>query len=255
MKKLIDLIMILIIAGVYHLYSNPPDSCLKLYLEDEPTFQNPDSVKVDSCIDSETYGQYYAKQFFWVKFTYNVLPRTEIYTPDTIIEYKWYNIDTSYQETRQGFQLLEQTFGNFWLREELPNKPDTTLFLPRCLLLRFENYVNIDSIIKYVNEIKLINYLYYMRRYGSVPNVEDRNSEINEIFIYPQPASNILYIKISKNIIYNKQIELINIEGEIIAKKLILFNESINIINFSDIPTGIYFIKIGKNLKPIIIIK
>ncbi len=54
-----------------NLYSAPPDSCLKYYFEiDDTTFFNPDSVMVDSCDGSPTFGVYYGKKYFLLEMQY-----------------------------------------------------------------------------------------------------------------------------------------------------------------------------------------
>jgi hypothetical protein len=224
-------------------YSQVPDSCLKiLCLPQDSTFVNPDSVRVDSCFGSPTYGELYATHFFYIKFKYNVLPRPGIYPKDTIIEYTWQDIDTSYSDTREGFQQLEQEFGSFWLREEIPDFPDTTQVLPRTLLLRFEDYINIDSVENFVKNIQLVSYGYYRRDYGITIRVNDGDkvSQV-DMSIFPQPAINVLHIRVTNALSDFNQIDLISPEGIVLMTKHIGMNNTVN-FDLNSFCPGIYFL-------------
>ncbi len=139
------------------------DSCLKLLQTPEALDYNPDSVKADSCIGSPTYGQFYAKGWFVVQFTYFELPAP--WGPeDTIIDRTWHDIDTQYASVRNAFDTLEQTYGNFFFRKRQPEDRDTSNGRSSIFQLRFDRYVNIDSVNGALKNIPLLQFSGYNMR-------------------------------------------------------------------------------------------
>ncbi|MBI5326436.1 MAG: T9SS type A sorting domain-containing protein [Ignavibacteriae bacterium] len=231
----------------------PPDSCLKL-LDDpyeELHFQNPDSVKVDSCEDSPTYKQVYAKYDFYVRFLYNIKPRNGTYPPDTIIEFTWQDIDTNYHATRTGFSNIESKYGTYSFREVNTEFPDTTQFIPRRLLIRFINYVNIDSVCNDINKIEYVYLSWYLSRYGywgDVIEMEEYNLKI-----YPNPAADYIIIQNHSNNYFDK-VEICSVIGENIITKGINIDETYR-LDITYFQNGIYFIKVGNIHKTLIVNK
>jgi hypothetical protein len=231
-------------------YSQVPDSCLKIFcFPQDSTFFNLDSVKVDSCFGSPTYGEFYATHFFYIKFKYNVLPRPGIYPKDTIIEYTWQDIDTSYSYTREGFQQLEQEFGSFWLREERLSFPDTTQFLPRTLLLRFEDYINIDSVENFVKNIQLVSEAYYRRGYGITSRVNDGDKVSQMALSPPIPNPTTSETNISFELLESSkiQIRISDVLGNIISiiNKYYSQGRHTEIFNFEGLSSGVYLISLS----------
>lgn len=131
------------------------DSCLKLLgptFADDTAWSNPDSVMVDSCISSPTFGQQYAKGSFQIGFTYYILP-TPDGPEDTIIERTWQDIDTNYSSVRNEFDTLEQQYGSYFFRRDEPHVNDTSLGRKSRFFIRFDNYVPIDTIKAYIDRI------------------------------------------------------------------------------------------------------
>ena len=97
MKKICALSVFVLFFGFQSVNAQVPDSCLKLLMSGtaDSTWANPDSVKVDSCSGSTTFGEKYAKGWFRVEFSYYILP-TPIGPRDTIIDRTWHDIDTQY---------------------------------------------------------------------------------------------------------------------------------------------------------------
>jgi hypothetical protein len=149
------------------------DSCLALLRDPDGTWHNPDSVKADSCLGSSTYGQTYAKQWYHVFFDYYILPTPEG-PADTIIDRTWRDIDPTYTSIRNGFDSLEYKYGNFILRKFQPDVRDSSSGGDKIFLVRFDNYVNVDSAERDLDSLPMTS-CYYGRRYGIISNVLNRS--------------------------------------------------------------------------------
>ena len=82
--------------------------------------------------------------------------------------------------------------------------------------------------------------------YSNIIQLETGNRQQITAKIYPNPVSDILNIEISKPTI----IQITNVDGQIIKELQVDNNSKINI---ADIPTGIYFLKVGQNTQKIIV--
>ncbi len=223
-----------------NLFSATPDSCLKVYNDlSDSTFFNYESVMIDSCDGSPTYGVYFGKKYFTVMFNYNIIPRTYLAPPEAIIEYTIDSIDSKYSIAINEFTQLKLNYGNFKFREKVPNMPDTSIVIPRTLYLIFDNYVPIKEIELLINGFTSVESGYFSSWFGLISDVDDSKINNSDIFIYPNPVSNIIMIQgidssdmQSYSIFdtYGKKI----IEGE--------FNKQIDV---SYLIPGVYFIKVG----------
>ncbi len=129
------------------------DSCLKFEFPDHyydtlyhETYENQDSVMVDSCSDSPTYLEYYATKGWSMDFKYSVIKRQPA-PYDTSIELPWTAIDTAYIALRAAFAALETRYGTFNLGEVRPDSYDSTTPGNRSYALLFDNYVCVDSVV------------------------------------------------------------------------------------------------------------
>ena len=128
----------------------PPDSCLKLPIgSDEYPIGNPDSVRVDSCLDSPTYKQYYAKKFMLIfeRFVYVFIQRPLL--KDSL--YTWNDIDSNHNDMKMIFQDIENQFGPYYFKRHylaLTNDSDF-IKVPTCLMI-FDNYICADTLINYI---------------------------------------------------------------------------------------------------------
>jgi hypothetical protein len=115
MIRKIIISIIFLISGISILESQThPDSCLKMIWPNDYTVitnkgtVNPDSVKIDTCIASATYGKHYAKKYFELKFTNYIF--------DSVIQpnvTKTVNdISDNYLNIKQQFQQLELELGS-----------------------------------------------------------------------------------------------------------------------------------------------
>jgi hypothetical protein len=252
--KTIYIIVFFLILEPFNLVlsGQTPDSCLKLLVFPEFSgFYNYDSIKVDSCPNSQTYLQLYAKKFFFVSFEYNVLPREGVFPEDTIIEYSWHDIDSGYASTKAGFQQLEEKLGQFWFIDDMLWKPDTTDDYKRQLSIRFQNYVNIDTAVAFIEGITFVNSCrYFLNIMQSVPDSSIMIISGN-IFVYPQPAGDHVLIQGLNENIYDK-LEIFSMTGYLLRSSEITPYSDID-FKTEDLPSGYYFLKIGKIILPLII--
>ncbi len=241
MKTFFLLLAMLILS--INLHANPPDSCLKYYFHSDPTFTNHDSVMVDSCDGSPTYGRYYGKKYFYVKFNYNIIPRELIAPADTIIEYIIDSIDIKYTDAINDFTHLQSIYGNFKFREIYPNLPDTTIALPRVFKLLFSNFVPIKQVEDELNNFSCIEIAGFVSWFGVESDVDESISDTDEILLFPNPVSDFLTIQSFVDLqaqsfsIFNTFGQKLY-EGELKAQ-----------IDVSSLTPGVYYIKIGSKLE------
>ncbi len=225
-----------------NLYSAPPDSCLKVYNNYlDSTFVNPYLVKVDSCSDSPTFGEFYGKEFFRLKVEYNIIPRDFLAPEDTIIEYTWQDILPQYTDARNEFQQFEQMFGTFYFRDPYPNEPDTSQFIKRSLALRFDHYVNIDSAenaLKSITCLKSAMFVGWFRYLTSVKESETQQT----LLVYPNPAIDFIELMKSEEFI-STEITIYDLYGRIV--KQTSYNNSP--INISALPSGTYVLRVNNS--------
>ena len=74
------------------------------------------------------------------------------------------------------------------------------------------------------------------------------NSNLESILIYPNPSHGIIKIKLESGFFQNGTIEVINSSGSVI-KNIVISNTNNYIINFNNLPNGIYFLRILNNGK------
>lgn len=85
---------------------------------------------------------------------------------------------------------------------------------------------------------------------------EKVTSDLKDILLYPNPFKDYLYLDLTTNNFKGAEYQLFDAQGKLIRKDVILQPKSE--LNFSDIPSAMYIIKInqhGENLKTFKIIK
>ena len=82
--------------------------------------------------------------------------------------------------------------------------------------------------------------------YSDIINITIQQYDNETVNIYPNPVSDVLNIEISTPTI----IQITNVNGQIIKELQVETNSK---INMADIPTGVYFLKIGQNTQKIIV--
>lgn len=238
MKQLFILILFAI-ANTSFSYS-PPDSCLKIYdIPEDETFTNPYDVRVDSCDGSSTFGEFYAKGYFSVKFDYNIIPRSGLFPEDTLIEYSISDIDTIYKDAIIDFQNLETQYGSFKFIEEKPHLPDTTTLLSRKLSINFDNFVNIESADKSIDSLEIVTSVGFAHGFRVLSNIE---TEDHNLSIYPNPAKEEIKINYDKMI---NSIEILDLNGKRVLSNQYLAPQMEQSLNIDYLQSGTYFIRIN----------
>ena len=90
----------------------------------------------------------------------------------------------------------------------------------------------------------------------SLSTREKVTSDLKDILLYPKPFKDYLYLDFTTNNFKGAEYQLFDAQGKLIRKDVILQPKSE--LNFSDIPSAMYIIKInqhGENLKTFKIIK
>ena len=247
MKHFIFFTFLMLYANTAFSYP-PPDSCLKTFdIPEDSTFSNPEDVRVDSCKESSTYREFYGKNFFIAKFSYNIIPRIGLFPEDTIIEYSISDIDTIYTQAIADFQALETEFGTFRFRDTRPNLSDTTTLIKRNLFINFNDYVNIDTAIKRIMLFDCIESIDFRGWFEVISGVETE-----ELY------NNLKYNSYSQTLmVTNKLIDRINylqvynLNGTEVMKVQINLNHQV--IDIGSLKRGVYIIRFGNSIEKIII--
>jgi hypothetical protein len=251
MKILITMLLTFFVAGAAYAYT-PPDSCLKMRCPDDYDVltntgtPNPDSVKVDSCFDSPTYGKRFAKKYFEAKFTQ--------YPFDTLIGItelkRVYDLRDDMPGLKQQFQELEQDIGTIYFKR-IPKDdvPDPNwLYLNGWVTIFFENYQNIEGILKImVSEIDSIKFFDYLPRDGC--EIMEINDDIKnqKISLFPNPVKEKLNLFFEKKV--NEKILIYSFNGQSFE-----FNYQ-EILDVSELTNGIYYLIYNESIYKFIKIK
>jgi len=142
----------------------PPNDTLHLFV-------NPDSVMIDTCSGSSTFHHRYAAKWFRIEFQKVIFYIPSSSNIDTIIDRGWRDIDTNQIIMRAAFDSVEVHFGSFVLQKAFPGAGDTTtlfnLLQSQIFLLKFNNYVDIDSAQAMLKTIPSVNAYYQNRAVGA----------------------------------------------------------------------------------------
>lgn len=217
-------------------------NCLKMVMENTPyESENLDSIMVDICQNSPTYGQWYVKKGILIRFY--EYPFVEDPIPVNAIKY-WYDIDTNLPLLREKLQYISNNYGNFTIVRE--NEDEESHHLRNDFTLTFENYVCFDSLCNYIIDssanVKAID----LRYIPQVISVEENTN--NPLMIID---GNIL--KINLSIGNNSEFRLIDIYGNKYNADYEITENSL-IVNIENLSVGVYFIQID-NSKPIKFVK
>lgn len=244
------------------------DSCIRIIWEHNPEYGyfNPDSVLIDSCMCPDMIWEFcpylYANR--WYKL---YLPNGAINLPayphDTTIYVSWQDIDTNFVELRQKFSEMESIFGNFIFKKVSPEIIDTFALGSRHFVIKFDDYLLIDSVVQFLKtfpDIENPGYTFHLANYSDVKN---SNNIFSEFFIYPNPSYGIINIEfnlekncnISFDLFDLKCEKMINIDNAFFIKGH--YSRSIELSN--EIGNGFYilFVKYDQSIltKEIILIR
>ena len=123
----------------------------------------PYPLYVDTCLvnqGTQWIFALYAKQD--LEFSFGVNNRVNSIPPipnDSTVEITWRDIDTGYSAIRSMLSDVEDRFGSFYMRRKYPS--DTITSLANIYLVRFSDYVNIDSVINTVMNARVSAQVHY----------------------------------------------------------------------------------------------
>jgi hypothetical protein len=240
------LIFVLLLLSL-GLNANPPDSCLKMIWDNDydnltqTGGVNPDSVRIDSCLNSPTFEKLFAKRYFYLNFKVNNFPFDYQLKPDSIKRVS--DISSSKPELKAQFQQLESQFGTIYFQGRIYFDIDSEFWLNPGCRMYFDNYQNIDEVIDiFTSTIDSLSDIHYVNRALPITSVEEIGENENNIQIYPNPVKNILDLKLFQ-ISSMDIISIYSLYG--LKVKESEYKEQINI---SDLQPGIYFLKFGNKI-------
>jgi hypothetical protein len=246
MKTLI-LITALMLLSI-NLYSSPQDSCLKMICNNDihwdtetGSYQgasNPDSVMIDTCTGSTTYKKRFAKKEFIIQFPENYYPFDSIMKPYTI--HRVSDISSSKPDFKIQLQQLESQYGTIYFQGQLYEEVDSNFYgNPGCRMF-FANYQDPEEIIAvFKANIDSLKEIVYTFRYGFPMSIKNNNHIENIPIISPNPVKDFIELKAFNNTTHEK-IYIYNLYGQIIFS-----SEFKELINVTNLPKGLYFLKIG----------
>lgn len=226
-----------------------PDSCLKLFCpHDNREFFNPDSVKVDSCLNSTTLGKWYIKRGVYIAFDNYIFSPKPISINETRT---WEEIDSKYDETREGFRFLEEKLGKVIFYRDPDFQNDSLHLLYPGFLINFSNYLFEDSVYKWINKISEVHSCFLLHQ----PNfliVEEVIKPFQNLIIFPIPASDKLNIKISNsNDFIETNIKIVNYLGTVLHSYKL--NSCETQLDVSHLPNGLYYVIMNNIVRSFII--
>jgi hypothetical protein len=211
---------------------------------------NPDSVCVDSCIGSPTFGKQFARETFEIGFT-----QTIVFLPwapqDSIIEFSWTAIDTAFPAIRSAFQQLESDFGTLWLRKANPNDTSLNSSGNTAYYLRFANRVAIDSIVSRLSSMQLIDLVHYNNRAGKLTGIFDDREVTSEATALTGNRMRIhgtesrMVITTPQYQEYGRICSVLGITLQTFSFDRTGTNEGETVVDISSLAPGVYFIVCG----------
>lgn len=196
-----EFIFLFVMVAFYTSEAVPPSSCLKVFnIQNESYFSNPGLVMVDSCESSPTYLKYFAKEYFYIELKYNIIPRNYVTSQNSVIEYSLESIQAKNPIAKSEFERLRKLYGNFSFKEIKPNNPDTTRFLSREFLIKFDSYQDINQVVETLKSFSSIKSAKFNDWFNFVSYIPDDNQFVRGISYTdmtgsPYPSSNEWYPK------------------------------------------------------------
>ena len=255
MKKIISLsICLLFLFAAGKLYAIN-DSCLKLLYPHDPDngFYNLDSVMIDTCHNSSTYNDWYVKKYYAVLFELSArIFKINPFPKDTFVT--WDFIDTSYIATRNGLKNIYDEYGHFIMRRIKYYISDSEAFRFPAVAIAFNEYLNYYTLREKFEKIDKVIEVRLESPTG-FDFVEENNESSDAFKIFPNPAQNVLLLKIKEDTLLNNlKITILNNHGNVVLVYLSSQDNSMFIkLNISALPTGLYFCNFNNIVKPFII--
>ncbi len=240
MKKLLVFLVFLLAAGAAEAYT-PPDSCLKMICPNDYDIitdtgsDNRDSIKVDSCIGSPTYGKQFTKRYFELHLTQ--YPFVSVIAPNEVKRVA--DLRNDIADLKQQFQELEQELGTIYFKRNKrdSNKPDSTYLINSVVFIYFDSYQDINYILsRFPEKIDSLDRIYCTARYLILLGIDEDNID-GGVVIYPNPVTNTLTIETNEPL-SGGRIQIYSINGQ-----KLLDADYTKTIDVSFLPPGSYYLK------------
>ncbi len=227
------------------------DSCLKMELPDDldKGFYNPDSIKIDSCPNSLTFGKRYVKNGLYIGFDEYVFFQKPI-PSDTIVDYR--AIDSIiYYNTYIKFKELSSILGGFYIKREF-GVTDSGSLRGRIFEFKIKEYFCYDSLKFFIDSIEYVDLFEFLNipdsnQWIGVKDIENTNLNSDNYRIYSLPTIQKLYIKIPEKINYNIfRIEIYNMIGLKVFDYELPVTDNLITIDLPNFYNGVYLLKINE---------
>jgi hypothetical protein len=253
MKKLFIILTLIILIVLLYEKSEArvPDSCLKMELpdgrygtkiDDYIDYVNPDSVRVDSCVNSPTYLQRYVKKgiLFEIKdyfFSQRPLSLDSIYKVEDIDSINYFNVYLN-------FRILENKYGPiFFTRPQATELRDSFHLENPSFEISLLNYFPFDSIksdlMTFTEIVVLANEPHIF-----TTNVQGNSivSTLLKVVIFNENLTIIIPDNSNSSTI---RVSLYNTYGEELLQQSFFAKSEVN-LNISKLINGIYFVRINE---------
>ncbi|MBI3260475.1 MAG: T9SS type A sorting domain-containing protein [Ignavibacteriae bacterium] len=221
------------------------DSCYKMVLPNNYVFgkggsHNPDSVLIDSCPASLTYGRLFAKRWFAISFPANFYPFNHQLASGEVKGVT--DIDSAHLSFLNRFLGLQDTFGLIFFQGLQFPPSDSILMLGPSIRFYFDEYQDGEFIAEhFTNTIDSVRKVaFQMRAATPTGGGTDVNETVGADFIsiYPNPVKEYITIKEEKAGVVRGVIEIVSLDG-----KKVLESEYKDTIDISMLQSGTYFLK------------
>jgi len=242
------LLVVAIILAANSTYAAPvADSCLRLVgwpygsgIGDPPPGWNKDSVKVDECPESPTFGGLFGKKGFRLAFQSNFYPFDHILDSNEIKSVS--EIDSAYLGLLNRFLDLQDTFGLIYFQGNPEgNSSDSIEYAHPKIRMFFADYQDISYIKEHfkttIDSVVDILFLSFPVLPASVTDDELLQ---NSIELSPNPVKNILLIKNPFTAKDNDRMELFSVDGKRVLETA--YQEKLDV---SMLHSGSYFLRIN----------
>ncbi|MBI3257928.1 MAG: hypothetical protein HYZ54_00355 [Ignavibacteriae bacterium] len=161
MKTILLVFAVFLLAA--NIASSTPvaDSCLRLLQWPEgsewskPPGWNKDSLKIDDCPGSPTYGWFYAKKYFKLGFPPNFYPFDHILDSNEIKSVT--DIDSSHLGLLNRFLGLQDTLGLIYFQGNGGKSTDSIEYLAPTIRMFFTDYKPVDAVLWLCYILKINN--------------------------------------------------------------------------------------------------
>jgi hypothetical protein len=251
----------------YNVNASPADSCLKMALPNDYREEwdaemnrydwvgsiNDDSVRIDSCIDSPTFGERYGKRYFVLKF--DIYPFDSLLKVSELVSVD--KITNKITGLKDDLLRLQQAIGTIYLTKQ-PHEywqSDEYLYNNGWIALLLENYQNIDSVLNLlkteIHDVQIVGFEATVKTpLGGGGDIEESSLK-KEFKVYPNPANNTVLIE--RNGVEAADLQIVDITGRICLSHSIQFGETQIQIDISKLPAGKYIIEINNETGSLIV--